>query len=595
MRNWNQYLKLWQQKRNELHISSDMKADWSDMHHLLDEQMPLDGKPGVGNNAGHSGGGNPGTGTGLLNLAKFKLLYVAAGLIIGSAITYVVIRNANQKADKVYKQNKTEIRKDSLSARSVLKTAGDLQKANNESAIGGQKDDQSNQSSGARINSSVDKNNIANGDRSTNGSTVVKDNARDIAVGTNAAISNDKKSNSAPAVKNNATNNARPSSSITNGNTGSNAVNDSHLSSRASNRASGNSSVNRNHSVSSSMTKNSKASGNSTYRRSSHPERHTRSFNLSNRRNALPSNNSYRTNSDNNPNITAGDSRNIYDASVIDAITPPSTLTWAYIVANNNQAVANNLENTITDRFAGRITSSGKDLSVNKADKNVKDAKTSKPARKPAHGNLDWGLLAGTDGMGSLTPQSQNHNIYGSLPIDIYVGLFGTYNLNDHWAIGLQSRLLVPHTVNGHYSYNHVKTDTPKTTETIQISDSRKVYTLDFPVHLIYKVNPNISLKAGPILSIPVKTANGTYPTAGNDSTGNGNSVTRSLNATAPAKKILFGASAGIGFSYKFLWFDAMYNYSPQPLNMRSDLGSYTSNTNSLQLTIGIKLNKSKK
>lgn len=562
MRNWNQYLKLWQQKRNELHVGSDMQADWSDMHQLLDKHMPLNTPPADGGNAGHgSAGSGSSTGANLLNLAKFKLLYVVAGLIIGSAITYIAISNINQKTDNRYKKNKTEIRKDSPQAGNVLKTD-----SLNENATENLKNGQKNPSAvNAGSNSSSA---IANPNKPAD-NKIIKDHSMDISVGADAAKPADEKSNGTSSGKTGRDNKGD--------------VKNTHLLTSPS-----------------AVIKNGILSGNGVIRRSNDRrfERQSGSHHQYNQQNTLSQNHSRQINNGNKLNVNSS-------APTLKAITPPSALTWDAVVANN-QATANNFADAIANSSmlatanTNRIATSGKNsstnkTSANKSDKKVKHSKV-KPARNPAYGNLDWGLLAGADGMGSLTPKSQNHNIYGSLPIDIYVGLFGTYNLNDRWAIGLQSRFLVPHTVSGRYSYSRlVKKDTAQTTETIQISDSRKVYTVDVPIHLIYNINPNIHLKGGPMLSIPVKTANGTYPNPGNDSTGNANAVTKSLSATAPARKVLFGASAGIGFSYKFLWLDATYNYNPGPMKMKSDLGGYSSNTNSLQLTIGIKLNKSKK
>jgi len=567
MRNWNQYLKLWQQKRNELHISTDMQTDWSDMHQLLDKHMPANTPSADSDNAGHGGGGSGlGTGAKLLNLGKLKLLYVLAGLVIGGFVTYVAI---NQKATSHHKKNKTEIRKDSLSAGNILKV-DNLQRANNDNSIDNSKNDQNNSSTDADARSFAD-NNIANSNISTSDSKVVSDHS----IGTDATKSTGEKSNN-----------------ISSGKTG-----------RDNSRDAKN-----NHLLSSTsaIIKNGMVSGSGTRRRSGSHRAGRRSgpHYSSNQQNTFTSNNGRQTNNHNNHNTIAGDGRYVNGASTIKAATPASALTWDDVVANSNQNAANFANAMVnsamlTSGSINRNATLGENSSANKTsgktDKKAKDAKASKTARNSTYKNLDWGLLTGTDGMGSLTPKSQNHNIYGSLPIDIYVGLFGTYNLNDRWALGLQSRFLVPHTVSGRYVYSHAAKDTTQAAETIQISDSRKVYTVDVPIHLIYRIAPNINLKGGPMLSIPVKTANGTYPNAGNDSTGNANTVTKSLSATAPARKILFGASAGIGFSYKSLWFDATYNYNPRPMEMKSDLGGYSSNTNSLQLTIGIKLNRGKK
>ncbi len=164
--------------------------------------------------------------------------------------------------------------------------------------------------------------------------------------------------------------------------------------------------------------------------------------------------------------------------------------------------------------------------------------------------------------------------------------------------MGLQGRLLTPHNISGTYNYTHqLSADTSQTSQILGISDSRKVYTLDLPLYAIYKVSPAVSFKAGALFSIPIKQINGTnsFTISGplRDSVVYYNSVTNSINASRFDKKIRVGASIGIGYTYKFLWLDATYNFQGQKII--SSLGGYNANTNSLQLTLGIKFNKSKK
>jgi len=41
MENLNQYLKIWQKKRDELRLDTDAGRDWPDMNTLLEKNMPV--------------------------------------------------------------------------------------------------------------------------------------------------------------------------------------------------------------------------------------------------------------------------------------------------------------------------------------------------------------------------------------------------------------------------------------------------------------------------------------------------------------------------------------------------------------------------
>ncbi|MFD2874273.1 hypothetical protein ACFS5N_17455 [Mucilaginibacter ximonensis] len=546
MRNWNQYLKLWQQKRNELHIDTKVQDDWSAMHQLLDKHMPLTNQPANGNKTGNSSGdGGLSTGAKLLNLAKFKLLYATAGLIIGSGITYFAIHYINQKPPEIHKETKARIDKDSIVNSNALKT-----------------DDQKHTTDDSSTDNS----------KQEPGTPLGVDETAKSAAGYNAHLNK---------TANNDITDKRLSSSVKNNGANSGLIPANHTHLQPNHATYGNNSVSGAHRGASSSAKNSRillAKNAARWVNNGATGSHGRQNVLS------PGDN--RPNQTNNVNTRW--QNNGYDGSklAINATPPLAALIWDEITAGTDsrtsaEAIFNKSINA--SRQGAGTTSAYRNLKTN-----LPATKRAKAAKAAWSTKLDWGILAGTDGLGTWTPKSQNHNFYGSLPADIYLGLFGTYNVNDRWAVGLQSRFLVPHAVSGTYTY-------PGASETILISDSRKVYTIDVPIHLIYKPVSNISLKAGPLLSIQAKTANGTFPNAANDSTGTKSPITQALNATSMSNKVQLGASAGVGFSYKFLWLDATYNYYTKGQKISSSLGGYSANMNSLQLTIGIKLNKSKK
>lgn len=209
---------------------------------------------------------------------------------------------------------------------------------------------------------------------------------------------------------------------------------------------------------------------------------------------------------------------------------------------------------------------------------------------------IDWGLLAGINTPGSFT--SANKKATNGVPFDVYSGLFASYNLNDKWSVNLQARLPSPHLARGNYSHTEEgKTDTTGThTVNSRIIDSRKMYMVDIPLHLVYRVSPNIGIKGGAVLSIPLTDANGisTVTTSGTlkDSVAYFNKMSEALNNTRMERKIYYGVSGGVSLNYGRLLLDATLYHNFQAQKVSSSLGGYTSDNNSLQITVGFRLNK---
>ncbi|WP_214072367.1 porin family protein [Mucilaginibacter sp. dw_454] len=497
MSNRNQHHELWQQKRNELPVNGDIKTDWSEMHDLLDQNMPVGGSNGGGSN----------TGAQLMRLAKFKLLYVAAGLILGGAITYVLMHHEqNNPINKNHKANKTVIRKDSTTTNSTLQT----------NSPAGQIKPTADSSANAASNSVVDEPEANAADVNGSLASSNKDASHRSTENKGASIFPSSYHNHLKGLSNNA------------------RLNDYH---QAINYHSEN---------------NNNGSPRSL---------------VSIPRQAINDSSSTIQNRANNNSLL---------------LLPPApipSLTWEDIVANTSSQ----------PKILANPFKPARQLSVRKKTKATKQMSGDK---------LDWGLLLGVNSNGSFTPKVRNTNFYGSLPVDIYVGLFTTYNLNNQWAIGAQGRFLTPHTSAGSYDYSHtIDVEGFKTVQTFKINNSRKAYTIDVPVHLIYRATPNISIKAGPLLSIPMKDVNRitfTDETYG-DTTQYVNAVKSYLKSVSYENKLRYGISAGAGYSYRRLSLDATYSYYPQSQKVSSSLGTFTQNTNNLQITLGIKLNKQKK
>jgi len=246
------------------------------------------------------------------------------------------------------------------------------------------------------------------------------------------------------------------------------------------------------------------------------------------------------------------------------------------------------------------ITSSIIPDTINKARVSGKnsDSKKSKDIKPKtaASSKLDYGVLAGVNSSGSFTPKKQNSNFYGNLPVDAYFGVFGAYHLNDKWALGLAVNYLSPQSVSGNYS--HANASKIDSNQRLQINDSRKIYSVNIPIQVQYKVSAHISFTAGPVISMPMKQANENsvlQPAAIKADTVYFPKLTSSLNNTKYESKLNYGLSGGLVIYVNRVSFGASYLRGLNGPKVTSDLGSYSSNASTLQFTLGFKLNKGKK
>jgi hypothetical protein len=228
--------------------------------------------------------------------------------------------------------------------------------------------------------------------------------------------------------------------------------------------------------------------------------------------------------------------------------------------------------------------------------KGVQNGSPTVKAPNTKNSKLDWGILTGVNTGGSFTAKSQNSNFYGSFPVDMFFGLFATYNFSDKWGVNLGIRGLNPQTVSG--SYSHANDSKIDTLQTLNISDSRKVYFVDVPLNLVFKPTPYLGLKAGAVFSLPIKQVNGssTFQTGKlkKDSLYYVK-VTQIINATNYTQSINMGLSLGASLQTGRFVVDAAYIRGLKGLAVGSTLGSYTANSNYFLFTIGFKLNRLKK
>jgi len=561
MKDQHKHLTLWQ-KRNELRIDDDAQQDWLAMQAMLDEHMP------VAPDAGTSGGSS--------YFSGFKLL---TALIIAAAAAVVVLyfvfvkgdtkSNLHKKADSTIVignnskahnwRNSNNLSKDGSTGNSSGNTTTNTTikpgaaSAGNSSVV--------NAAEGAKDAGTVKNHNI-------NGNTISHDNA--INSNSPTAKVNNRAASAKKVIQGSSTNGDRLSLNNAAGNNG------RHYFAKPNNRVK-NEKATGSHSGG---LRNSIAVGNLSNINNGRHRRRGYGRNHSGKDNKGYKNDKGKINryADNqyNPltNPTINSNKNRRDTSMLMLGEPPF-VAEPYMITALSPSIVNKYK-------AAPDTSS----SANKK---------TKPDKTPGNAKFDYGILAGVNTPGSFTAKEQNKNFYGSFPVDVFFGAFATYHLSDKWGINLQLRGLNPQNISG--TYTHSNDSKKDTNQVLTMTDSRKIYTADAALHLVFKPTAGLSLKAGPVFGYALKEANGntTFQTGPlKKDSAYYVSVVKLINATTYTKGFTVGLSAGASYQYGRFIFDAAYNRNFSGLTAGSTLGSYSATSDQLLFTIGFKLNKTR-
>lgn len=620
------YAALWQNKRGELPVDGNPSADWQGMQSLLDQHLPV--TPG-GSGGGSSGGagisGAAGMGSGII-----KLLAVLAITIPAAVALYFVVHSTNPKAKKqsVSKHDSIAaitLKKDSLLANQQLNdeqltayndSISQVQKQVNAANITLQNLLNADNKTAAVKDSIVRlKRTLAASARVLNQLIAVRDK---IAKGNKSANENstlDSNGSASPGTTVNAgnvssTKNNKPGDGRSSNNPNSAKPNSSTVSGKKENRLAMNT-MGGNSRRLSAANGNTRAgvSGNPSANEINNNKQHNRRANLPNANhngkinnagNNLPDNNGGNSiTSGSNPSAGVSGDNNNQQQSTNELLMAangyhPDADVFGSIAIPGNYPFINKLRPGDM-RYKLRVYPGigSVKIDVNKPPKPKKEKKPKAAKDSSSASNLDWGLLLGANTNGSFTGKSQNANIYGSLPVDLYTGLFGTYHFNDKLGLNLQVWLLNPQNISGGYSHaNGSKVDSGKI---IQVTDSRKAYFVTIPVHAMYQITDNLALKFGPVINLPVKQINGitklTPTTISKDSTYYKKTITQ-INATKYQQTLNFGLSGGLQFNTGRLTIEATYLKNLGGYKVSSDYGTYTASPGVLQFTVGFRLNR---
>jgi hypothetical protein len=536
---------LWQQKRNELPIDQDPQADWAGMQQILDVQMP------VGNGVVATQSISKAI---LTHIAKFKLLYALATLLVAGTITYFLIDRSfvvqtNQDSQQEIKKGNIIIAADK---NSQLQNTSSNKVAIVDSATNKTIGDYSNATSNGAEKYLDNKTKVS----------VPANNTGITATGVSAPGINNSDNKSLPRIHNGKSTIAKTSTF---------------------------------NNKTSSLSPGDKRNAIGPGRNGALPPSHSNYGHLSNDRFNFRNSVSQIVDRDNTQ-------RDVREIGVSGPGTDrPATGLQDYVRHQPNADVIQlwppqlfswDINDLLIKNSASKLTTRVLDDSPYKKALASAKIKNKRGLVLP----IDWGLLAGINAPGSFTP-ANNKNTNG-VPFDAYGGLFATYDLNNKWSVNLQARLPSPHLARGNYSHTEAgKTDTG-TMKTVnsKITDARKMYMVDIPLYLVYHASPNIDIKAGPVVSIPLTEANGigTVTTSGTpkDSIAYIVKMSDALNNSSIKRTIYYGLSGGVSVNYGRFLLDATFYHNFQAQKVSSSLGGYTSNNNSLQIAIGFRLNK---
>ena len=186
-----------------------------------------------------------------------------------------------------------------------------------------------------------------------------------------------------------------------------------------------------------------------------------------------------------------------------------------------------------------------------------------------------------------------------------FLGIMGNYRLHNKWGISIGANVLSTRIISGSYgkgnlNYITIGDSSKKITHNsgqLTINGTRKIVYVDVPILITYKLSNKFTIKAGPVISIPIKTEpnkNTLGPLSSSADTTTLRTVTPNVNSTTINSKVNFSFSAGAQYTIKRFYFDATYLQGLSPYTIGSGLGSGKIYYHTIQIGIGYHLFKSK-
>ncbi|MDO7742397.1 MAG: PorT family protein, partial [Pedobacter sp.] len=226
-----------------------------------------------------------------------------------------------------------------------------------------------------------------------------------------------------------------------------------------------------------------------------------------------------------------------------------------------NSSSATQDKNSVNNK-TDKQTLDKKNAAVKKAGKAKKTGKTKEAkAKLPSSSAFSYGLNSGL-------------NIY-SQGSGIYLGVFGDYIMNNRLMFGAGLRVNSGRTLSD--SYMHPSFSLKDSVPEFNVDDTRKLFVLDLPLSLSYKITKSVSIKAGPVLSIVAKQSNVNTKfsaiISNRDTTYKGVIVEETVPQST-VNKIGLGFSGAVSFHLKQFDLEAGYQVQ-RPFKVKNELGTY--------------------
>lgn len=556
--------KLWQQKRNELKVDANPEQDWGEMSSLLDQHLPV--APNGNPTGGKSGLGNFG---GIAGIAGISVVMIAITVYL--AAHFGGNKNDKNRPDSGNFKQQTEL----VSGRDSLNAANrpDIASAKDSNLLADKT------KAGSAVNTAPGAGSSSTSNTNATGTTSAKLGAASSAVSKPG-------SGNITGTKITGSNLNAPSGRVVSSNRGSaNSVLKN--AGTFSTPGRGSALVNNGRRGAANQGSRSLNGGSGRYSNGYYANGRLAGVNNGHGRNGNRSQLQNRPGS-NNPVTGAiilnGTGKDRLQAGVInqnakDSIGTNNNAYSQFMAGIRSALLSRGFNNKDAIKLNGdRLTKTFDNGSSKTKDKKDKKPKTASTATS----KFDYGILGGA-------------NLSNSL--GIYGGVYGAYHINNKWGLNLQGWGLTTQNISGGYSHaNGSKVDSGKI---IQVTDTRKAYFVNIPLHATYNITDNFSVKAGPVLSIPVKQADGVTkltPTTISRDTVYYRKTISQINATRYDQQINIGLSGGVRYQYNRFSIEATYLKSLSGFNVTSDYGSYKVNgSGTLNITLGIQLNRVKK
>lgn len=178
-------------------------------------------------------------------------------------------------------------------------------------------------------------------------------------------------------------------------------------------------------------------------------------------------------------------------------------------------------------------------------------------------------------------------NVGGGNSGSFYFGGFGAYALTSRLLINTGVRFNTYRAISGSFTHNSYYR--PDSLPPFTVIDARKVIVLDLPITVEYKLSNLLSIKAGPVISFPLKQSAVSTKLAPigdlRDTVYHSAEIKSALNSTS-LNKVNIGFTGGVTLHVRK--FDISGNYQLlKPYQISTSLGNYSKTYQTFQVGIG--------